>query len=93
MSSDSQDQRKKKAVADITGYVRANRIEVTKHARERMEERNVRRQDIIHALLNATSWVYQPSNDTWKVTGPDLSELSLAVVVAIDDGVIVVTIF
>jgi hypothetical protein len=76
----------------IRGYAAANRITLTGHARKRMAERNVRYADIRTALVNARSC--RPADGTnWRATGPDVDGDDLDVVVALEDGLIVVTIY
>jgi hypothetical protein len=57
-----------------------------------MLQRNVRREDVRHALVAARVCRAQP-NGRYKATGPDLDGDDLDVVVAIEDGVLVVTLF
>jgi hypothetical protein len=80
------------ALRDIRGYASANRIGYTPHALQRMVQRNVRREDIRHALVAARACKAQP-NGRYKATGPDVDGDDLDVVVAIEDGVLVVTLF
>jgi pentatricopeptide repeat protein len=80
------------ALADIRGYAAAGRIELTKHARERMVERNVKPRDLRSALVSASSCKDQ-RDGTWKATGPDLDGDALDVVVVFESGVLVVTVF
>ena len=42
------------ALRDIRGYAAAGRVELTKHARERMAQRGMRMRDVMHALTHAT---------------------------------------
>lgn len=80
------------ALRDIRGYASANRIDYALHALQRMLQRNVRRVDVRQALATARACVSQP-NGRYKVTGPDLDGDDLDVVVVIEDGVLVVTLF
>lgn len=76
---------------DIKGYAAANRIQFTRHARERMAERNAQVADVRSALMTAAGCARQ-SAEKWKVTaGADLDGEALEVVVVIEDGVLVVT--
>ena len=81
------------ALADIKGYAAAGRIEVVPHAKQRMLQRNVRRLDLENALKNAKVCVPASNPENWKVTGPDADGDDLEVVVAIEDGVVVVTVY
>jgi hypothetical protein len=40
------------ALRDIRGYAAAGRVELTKHARERMAQRGMRMRDVMHALTH-----------------------------------------
>jgi hypothetical protein len=75
----------------IRGYAAADRIIVRQHARERMRQRGVQYADVRSALTSATACT--PSAAKWKVTGPDQDGDALTCVVALEDGVVVVTVF
>lgn len=81
------------ALGLVRAYAVAGRIVVTKHADERMKQRNVKRADLRCALINAHGCVSGSGADTWKVTGPDTDGDALDCVVALENGVIVVTVF
>ncbi len=57
-----------------------------------MQERGVREGDLRNALMNARSCAPQ-KDGKWKVEGSDLDGDDLTVVVVIDDGLLVVTLF
>ncbi len=57
-----------------------------------MHERGVLQADLRHALVNARSCAVQRS-DSWRVEGIDLDGDDLSVVVVIEDGLLVVTLF
>jgi len=57
-----------------------------------MHERGVREGDLRNALVDARSCAPQ-KDGTWKVEGCDLDGDDLTVVVVIDDGLVVVTLF
>jgi hypothetical protein len=80
------------ALQDIRGYASANRIGYAPHALARMLQRNVRRVDVHHALVAARVCASQPGA-RYKVTGPDFDGDDLDVIVVIEDGVLVVTLF
>lgn len=80
------------ALADIRGYAGVGRIVLTFHAEQRMGERGVTARDVRHALVNAGRCNGLPE-DRWKVYGADLSGEELVLVVVLEDGVIVVTVF
>jgi hypothetical protein len=70
-----------------------NDFVLTSHAMERMHERNVRRADIVECGKTAKKCSFDPTRETYKVAGFDLDGDDLAVVVGIDNGVVVVTVF
>ncbi len=80
------------ALADMRGYALAGRVVVTFHAGKRMRERGVFAEDVWHALQHAGRCNALP-DERWKVWGPDASGDELALVVLLEDGVIVVTVF
>jgi hypothetical protein len=80
------------ALEEIRGYASANRVCFTRHAWQRMDERGTTERDVLHALKSAVSCVAQ-ANGTWKVPSNDASGDDLTAVVALDDGVLVVTLF
>ena len=57
-----------------------------------MQERSVREGDLRNALVNAGACTEQ-DDGTWRVKGDDLDGDELTVVVAIEDGLVVVTLF
>ena len=70
----------------------AGQIVIAGHARARMGERGVTLGDVRHALSNATACKAQP-NGRWRVTGPELDGDELVLVVVLEAGVVVVTVF
>ena len=80
------------ALADVRGYALANRIEYGPHAWQRMRERGVFREDVRNALTTAQSCQAEP-DDRWKVPGVDTAGDDLTVIVVLEDGVVVVTLF
>lgn len=80
------------SLASVRGYAAAGRIVLTRHALQRMAQRGVRRGDVRCALEQATSCTANPGGN-WRVEGPDLDGDALTLIVAIEDGVIVVTVF
>lgn len=62
------------------------------HARQRMAERGARREDVRHALRAATSCRQQPDKK-WRVPSVDLDGDDLTLITAIEDDVVVVTLF
>ena len=57
-----------------------------------MQERGVREGDLRNALVRARSCSPR-KEDTWRVEGSDLDGDDLTVVVVIEDGLVVVTLF
>jgi hypothetical protein len=82
-----------KALADVRGYASAGRIVVTFHAERRMGERGATHPDVRHALVKATGCTRAQRQGCWEVHGPDLDGDDLKLIVAIEDGVIVVTLY
>ena len=80
------------ALADVRGYAAANRIRFTDHAHGRMMERGAVPADVRCALMGATACRAQPSA-RWRVEGLDRDGDAMTVVVALEDGVLVVTMF
>lgn len=63
------------------------------HAELRMRHRGASHRDVLCALETAKAARHQPDNDRWLVEGADCDGDDLDVVVAIEAGVIVVTLF
>jgi hypothetical protein len=80
------------ALEQIHGYAAANRVRFTRHAWQRMDERNIAEVDALHALKTAPECVAQ-ENGRWKVPGKDLGGDDLTAVVVMEGGVLVVTLF
>jgi uncharacterized protein DUF4258 len=82
------------ALAAIWRMVRRGDIVFTRHAQDRMDERDASTDDVCNALLTAKGAAHEPQRDRWKVSGgTDLEGDALKVVVAIEADVIVVTLF
>jgi hypothetical protein len=62
------------------------------HARQRMAQRGARVADIQHGLSVARSCKLQ-DNGRWKVPTEDLDGDDLTLIVALDNGVVIVTLF
>jgi hypothetical protein len=75
----------------VRGYVAAGRWVVSPHAQERMRQRHVRYVDVRNALVHARSC--SAEGRRWRVDGPDMDGDPLQLVVVIDDGLVVVTVF
>lgn len=81
------------ALAEIRGLAGAGRVEFTDHARDEMQEAGSDFLDVMNALRKATYCRHQPKNDRWKVQGPDRSGEELTVIVVLEDGILVVTVW
>jgi len=81
------------ALATIRTHAVARRIVYTVHARQRMDQRNVTRSDVVKALSNARTCRAGDAADKWIACGPDGDGDDLDVVVVIEAGLIVVTVY
>ena len=81
-----------KALEDARGYALANRLEFEAHARLRMQQRAVMREDVRSALATAQTCSSEAKR-RWKATGLDTFGDALTVVFKLQDGVLVVTVF
>jgi Domain of unknown function (DUF4258) len=81
-----------KAILDIRGFASVNRIRITRHAEQRMDERGVEIPDVRHALITAAACTAE-AGDRWRVRSADREGVSLTLIVVLEDGVIVVTLF
>lgn len=82
----------KAALADVRGYAAANRIRIARHAWERMAERGVQYEDVRHTLATARSCKAQ-DRGRWKVAGSDRDGDELVLIVVIEAGVVVATVY
>jgi hypothetical protein len=82
------------ALARVRGYALAGRFVFSRtgHAGLRMRQRNVRLQDVRSALVRAFHCSAQ-ENGRSKVEGPDVDGDDLTVIVLIEDGLIIVTVY
>ena len=80
------------ALETVRGYALANQYVISGHCRTRMAERNVSEDDIVHGLTSATVATEQ-ENGRWKLGSTDVDGDELTLIVAIEGGVVVVTIF
>ena len=81
------------ALEAVHGFASVDRIQLTRHVLERMEERCVTYDDVREALMTATACQPEPNNRWFVTGGQDQDGEPLALVVVIEDGVIVVTVF
>ena len=79
----------------IRGLAAAGRIRLSWHAEfESMVERNVGWRDVRKALTNAHSCrVEDAEKSKWRVKGPDMDGDDLTLVVIVEEGLLVVTVF
>lgn len=83
------------AVVDIVRTAAVQyRFELSRHAREQMNKRNVSTEDVRHVLSSADIAAPGKTSTKWEIAGVDLDGEPLTVVVAIvDPGVLIVTAF
>lgn len=62
----------------------ADQIWFSNHARDRMRERGVSRHDVLHCIKHASSIVADEEGEGWCLTGSDLEDDSLTVVIAVE---------
>jgi len=70
----------------------SGRFDLSRHALERMQERGVRRADLMHAAWNYT-YCDEIETNKFEVGGPDESGDELVIIAVYDSGVLVVTVF
>lgn len=83
-----------RALAEIQRLCRLDRIVITRHANQRMNNRGASEPDVRKALLTATAAIRQADRDNWRVEGgvdTDGDDLTLTCDIGVD--VIVVTLF
>jgi hypothetical protein len=74
------------------GYARAHRVRFSGHARRETREAGACEEDVVCVLANAHRCRAANVAGRWKLTGPDLEEEDLDVVVVFEDGVVVITV-
>lgn len=80
------------ALADVRGYARAGRVEVTDHAVKRARQRRLRIDEIVHALAYAHECRHE-EGERWRALCRDRDGDLLEAIVVIEDGLLVVTLF
>lgn len=83
-----------RALAEIQRLARLDRIVISRHANQRMNDRGATEPDVRKALLTATAAIRQADRDNWRVEGgvdTDGDDLTLVCDIGVD--VIVVTLF
>jgi hypothetical protein len=83
----------KDALRTIRGYGSANRVRFSAHSYQRMDERGLQKKEVIRALASARTAIPTEKPGRWRVTGPDFDDDELTVIVAIENGLLVVTVF
>ncbi len=80
------------ALADIRGYARAGRVELTEHVVVRARQRRVRIGEIVTALAHAHDCRHE-EGEKWRALCRDRDGDLLEMIVVIEDGLLVVTLF
>ena len=83
---------KKEVLRDIRELTVAGRVRVTSHGRLRMSQRGVTYADLRHGLINANDCEAGESG-RWRVWTTDMCGDSLTVILVIQDGILIVTVF
>lgn len=83
---------KKEVLRDIRELTAAGRAHVTSHGRLRMSQRGVTYADLRYGLMNASDCEAGESG-RWRVWTTDMSGDSLTVILAIQDGILIITVF
>lgn len=79
------------ALDTIRNLASRGRVVFSRHAQQRMQQRNVSYKDAFTALVGAHGC--EVNGENWKVTGPDVDGDPLTCVVALEDDVVVVTVY
>jgi len=83
-----------RALAEIRRLAGLDRIVISRHANQRMNDRGATEPDVRKALLTATAAIHQTDRDNWRVEGGmDTDGDDLTLVCDIGVNVIVVTLF
>jgi len=80
-----------KTLALIQRYASLNQYDYSRHARQRMRQRNIAAADVHRALCGAHQVIVGNDEGTWKVTGKDCDRDDLDIVVTIEDGLLIIT--
>jgi hypothetical protein len=82
------------ALEEIQRLAKWWRFRLSRHALVRMAERTVKRADVRHALLTAKVASWQTDCGCWRVSGGhDLDGDDLVVIAAIEDDLVIITVF
>ncbi len=83
---------KARAIREVRAAVADGRVLVTAHASDRMLERRVSIDDVLHVL--STTLRFESQGDaSWLARGAIDTRRQLAVVLTIEDGVVVITVW
>lgn len=80
------------ALADVRGYSLAGRWTLSGHAKKQAAKRGAAAADVRCALVSAVACSDQ-GDGTWRVESADEEGDDLTLIVAFEDGVLVVTVF
>ncbi len=84
----------RRVVALLNDAGRLRRFSLTRHARQRMQQRRVSVDDIAHGLATTTTATPNgPPSSKWRVETADRDGDELTLAVDVYDGVVVVTVF
>jgi hypothetical protein len=83
---------KARAISEVRAAVAAGRVLVTEHASDRMLERRVSIDDVLRVL--STTLRFESQGDgSWLARGPIDARRLLAVVLTIEEGVVVISVW
>ncbi|MFO0591780.1 MAG: DUF4258 domain-containing protein [Polyangiaceae bacterium] len=83
---------KKEVLRDIRGLAAAGRVRVTSHGRLRMSQRGVTYADLRYGLTNASD-CEAGEEGKWRVWTKDTSGDSLTIILFLQDGILIITVF
>ena len=77
----------------VRSYAIAERWEVeSSHGVQRVRERRISFRDVKHALMSGTRCAVQP-NGRWRLDSQDLEGDELTLILFVDDGVLIITLY
>jgi hypothetical protein len=77
----------------IVSALEAGKFVLSVHAARRVSQRSITKADIRACGRTARSCIYQIQYGTWRIEGEDLDGETLTVICAVDNDVVIVTIF
>ncbi len=77
----------------IRSLARQGRVVFSSHAEEEARRSGIALEDVVFALARATKCGWQPKAQTWKVKGKDRFDVTMVIIVDIQDDLVVVTVF